>query len=125
MSDRRQLPPRRPVLRQRVKIAGQNLYLDIGFTDIHVRDPREIFIVVQKTGGELRALMDVTARMISVGLQHGVPLSRYIDLLVGTRFNPAGPVVGDERIKFCSSPLDYVARHLGAYYAGRQDLAHV
>jgi ribonucleoside-diphosphate reductase alpha chain len=122
---RRELPARRETLRQRVRIAGCNLYLDCGFYPDTPQTVGEVFIVIQKTGDDLRALVDTTARLISVGLQHGVPLSRYVDLLAGTRFGPAGPVEGDPRIKFCSSPLDYVARHLGVHYLQREDLAHL
>lgn len=128
MSDsiHRPLPARRQILRQRVKIAGRhNLYLDVGFYDEGQTEVGEVFIVLQKTGADLRALMDAVARMVSIGLQHGVPIERYVELLLNTRFDPCGPVEGDARIKFCSSPLDFVGRYLGVYHCNREDLAHL
>lgn len=120
-----ELPARRETIRQAVKIAGHTLYLDVGLYPHRKRERvGEVFIVVRRTGEHERALLDTIARMISLGLQHHVPLARYVTMLVGTRFAPAGPVVGDARIKFCTSPLDYVGRYLGVYFCGRDDLAH-
>ena len=42
-----------------------------------------------------------------------------------TRFEPAGFVQGNERIKNATSIIDYVFRELAISYLGRNDLAHV
>ncbi len=122
------LPNRRETIRQRVKIHGArgpvNLYVDVGFFDQARTEPGEVFVVLQKTGSELRAVLDSLARTISLGLQHGVPLETFVNLYLGTRFEPAGPVEGHEHIKFASSPLDFIARELGIRYCARHELAH-
>ncbi len=129
MNERRELPARRETVRQRVKIYGAkgpfNLYVDVGFFDQARTEPGEVFMVLQKTGSEVRAMLDSIARTVSLGLQHGVPLETFVNLYLGTRFEPAGPVQGHEHIKFALSPLDFLARELGIRYCGREDLAHV
>ncbi len=128
MTERRELPARRETVRQRVKIYGAkgpfNLYVDVGFFDQARTEPGEVFMVLQKTGSEVRAMLDSLARTMSLGLQHGVPLETFVNLYLGTRFEPAGPVEGHEHIKFASSPLDFIARELGIRYCGMSELAH-
>src|SRR5262249_5620742 len=41
------------------------------------------------------------------------------------RFEPSGPVQGNDSIKFATSILDYVFRELAVSYLSRFDLAHV
>ncbi len=62
---------------------------------------------------------------VSLGLQYGVPLEEYVEAFTFTRFEPAGLVQGDDRIKNATSILDYIYRELGVSYLGRDDLAHV
>jgi ribonucleoside-diphosphate reductase alpha chain len=69
--------------------------------------------------------MNNFAIAISLGLQYGVPLEEYVDAFTFTRFEPAGPVQGNDAIKNATSILDYVFRELAISYLGRHDLAHV
>src|SRR6185503_19389946 len=62
---------------------------------------------------------------ISLGLQYGVPLDEYVEAFTFTRFEPAGMVMGNDRIKNATSILDYVFRELAVSYLDRDDLAHV
>ena len=62
---------------------------------------------------------------VSLGLQYGVPLDEYVDAFTFTRFEPSGPVQGNDTIKFATSILDYVFRELAVSYMERFDLAHV
>jgi len=62
---------------------------------------------------------------VSLGLQYGVPLDEYVDAFTFTRFEPSGPVQGNDSIKFATSILDYVFRELAVSYLERFDLAHV
>jgi hypothetical protein len=73
---------------------------------------------------ELVSCYDVIARLISLGWQYGVPVEAVGQMLLGTRFEPAGPVSGHARMKFCSSVTDAIARHLLIEFCGREDLAH-
>jgi ribonucleoside-diphosphate reductase alpha chain len=54
-----------------------------------------------------------------------VPLDEYVDAFTFTRFEPSGPVQGNDTIKYATSILDYVFRELAVSYLERFDLAHV
>lgn len=85
----------------------------------------EIFIDMHKEGAAFRSLMNNFAIAISIGLQYGVPLDEFVDAFVFTRFEPAGPVTGNDSVKSATSILDYIFRELGISYLGRDDLANV
>ena len=80
---------------------------------------------MHKEGAALRAMMNNFAIAVSVGLQYGVPLEKFVEAFTFTRFEPAGMVQGNESIKNATSILDYVFRELAVSYLGRHDLAHV
>jgi ribonucleoside-diphosphate reductase alpha chain len=85
----------------------------------------EIFIDMHKEGAALRSFINNFAIAVSLGLQYGVPLDEYVDAFTFTRFEPSGPVQGNDSIKFATSILDYVFRELAVSYLERFDLAHV
>ena len=80
---------------------------------------------MHKEGAALRSFINNFAIAVSLGLQYGVPLEEYVDAFTFTRFEPAGPVQGNDSIKFATSILDYVFRELAVSYMSRFDLAHV
>src|SRR5690606_26505463 len=84
----------------------------------------EIFIDMHKEGAAFRSLMNNFAIAISIGLQYGVPLDEFVDAFLFTRFEPAGPVTGNDSIKSATSILDYIFRELGVSYLQREDLAN-
>ena len=108
---RHRLANRYETVRQGIKLGGRTLYVDVGRDTDNI--VRSVFIDTYKTGTESRALVEVIARLISLGLQYDVPLEKVCKLLRGTKFKPAGIVVGDPKVRFASSPLDYLAKHLG------------
>ncbi len=122
-AERRRLPDRRKGYIQKAMVGGHKLYLHTGEYD----DGRlgEVFIDMHKEGAAFRSLMNNFAIAISIGLQYGVPLEEYVDAFTFTRFEPAGPVQGNDRIKMATSLLDYIFRELAISYLGRNDLAHV
>jgi ribonucleoside-diphosphate reductase alpha chain len=73
----------------------------------------------------LRSIINNFAIAVSLGLQYGVPLDEYVDAFTFTRFEPQGPVQGNDSIKYATSILDYVFRELAVSYLERFDLAHV
>src|SRR5204863_7696600 len=85
----------------------------------------EIFIDMHKEGAALRSLLNNFAIAVSLGLQYGVPLDEYVDAFTFTRFEPSGPVQGNDSIKYATSILDYVFRELAVSYLARFDLAHI
>jgi ribonucleoside-diphosphate reductase alpha chain len=80
---------------------------------------------MHKEGSAFRALMDSFSIAISVALQYGVPLDVFVNAVTFTRFEPAGMVMGNDRIKNATSILDYIFRELAISYLDREDLAHV
>ncbi len=104
-------------------VGGHKVYLRTGEYD----DGRigEIFIDMHKEGAALRSFINNFAIAVSLGLQYGVPLEEYVDAFTFTRFEPAGPVQGNDSIKYATSILDYVFRELAVSYMERFDLAHV
>jgi ribonucleoside-diphosphate reductase alpha chain len=121
--EREKLPNRRKGYTQKAIVGGHKVYLRTGEFD----DGRlgEIFIDMHKEGAAFRAMMNNFAIAISLGLQYGVPLDEYVEAFTFTRFEPAGMVMGNDRIKNATSILDYVFRELAVSYLDRDDLAHV
>jgi len=122
-AERRRLPDRRKGYIQKAMVGGHKVYLHTGEYD--TGDLGEIFIDMHKEGAAFRSLMNNFAIAISIGLQYGVPLEEYVDAFTFTRFEPAGMVEGNDRIKMATSLIDYIFRELAVSYLGRNDLAHV
>jgi ribonucleoside-diphosphate reductase alpha chain len=123
MRERERMPDRRKGYTQKAVVGGHKIYLRTGEYD----DGKlgEIFIDMHKEGAALRSLLNNFAIAVSLGLQYGVPLDEYVDAFTFTRFEPSGPVQGNDSIKFATSILDYVFRELAVSYLSRFDLAHV
>jgi len=119
---RRKLPDRRKGYIQKASVGGHKVYLHTGEYDDG--ELGEIFIDMHKEGAAFRSLMNNFAVSISIGLQHGVPLEEFVDAFVFTRFEPAGPVTGNDTVKSATSILDYIFRELGISYLGRDDLGN-
>jgi ribonucleoside-diphosphate reductase alpha chain len=121
--ERERMPDRRKGYTQKAVVGGHKVYLRTGEYD----DGRlgEIFIDMHKEGAALRSIINNFAIAISLGLQYGVPLEEYVDAFTFTRFEPSGPVLGNDTIKFATSIIDYVFRELAVSYLSRFDLAHV
>ena len=122
-NDRKVLPNRRRGFTQKARIGGHKIYLHTG--EYKDGSLGEIFLDMNKEGATLGGIMNCFAIAVSLGLQHGVPLRKYVDAFTFTKFEPAGMVQGSEYIKMSTSPLDYIFRELAVRYEGREDLAHV
>jgi ribonucleoside-diphosphate reductase alpha chain len=123
LRERERLPDRRKGYTQKAVVGGHKVYLRTG----EYEDGRlgEIFVDMHKEGAALRSLLNNFAIAVSLGLQYGVPLEEYVDAFTFTRFEPSGPVQGNDSIKYATSILDYVFRELAVSYLSRFDLAHV
>ena len=119
---RRKLPDRRKGYIQKAAVGGHKVYLHTGEYDDG--ELGEIFIDMHKEGAAFRSLMNNFAIGVSIGLQYGVPLEEFVDAFVFTRFEPAGPVTGNDTIKSATSILDYVFRELGISYLDRTELGN-
>ena len=123
LAKRRSLPGRRLGYTQKAVIGGHKLYLRTG--EYEDGTLGEIFLDMHKEGAAFRSLMNCFAIAVSLGLQHGVPLERFVDAFLFTRFEPSGPVGMSAHIKMSTSLIDYIFRELAITYLGRNDLAQV
>ncbi len=116
---RRALPARSKGFTQKVTIGGQRLFLRTGeYSDGSLG---EVSITLAGRDGALtKGLAEAVATAISLALQHGVPLERFVDAFAHGRFGASGVVEGDPAILEASSPLDYVLRALAEAYLGRR-----
>ena len=116
------MPDRRKGYIQKATIGDHKVYLHTGeYEDGKIG---EIFIDTSKEGELVKALMNNFAISVSLGLQYGVPLDEFISAFVGTKFEPSGKVLGNDRILSATSILDYIFRELAISYQNREDLAH-
>jgi ribonucleoside-diphosphate reductase alpha chain len=106
---RRHLPDERRALTHHFSIAGQEGYLTVGVYEDGL--PGEIFITMAKQGSTISGLMDAFATVVSLALQHGVPLSVLCEKLSHMRFEPSG-WSGNPKIGYAKSLIDYIARWL-------------
>src|SRR4051794_39359584 len=90
------LPAPRESVIQKARVGGQVVYLDVGFYP----DGRigEVFLDCAKAGSALRMTLHALAMLLSVAIQHGVPLKTLLGCLEGADFMPQGPVQHDETV---------------------------
>lgn len=116
---RLRLPDRRKGYTQKAVIGGHKVYLRTGeYSDGRLG---EIFIDMHKQGAAFRSLINSFAIAVSIGLQYGVPLDEFVDAFTATRFEPSGPVEGNDSVRSATSVLDYIFRELAISYLGRCD----
>ena len=77
--------------------------------------PGEVFMKVSKQGSTLSGVMDAFSIAVSLGLQHGVPLSTFVRKYTNMRFEPAG-ITDDPELRLASSLVDYIFRRLALDY---------
>jgi ribonucleoside-diphosphate reductase alpha chain len=75
----------------------------------------EVFITIDRAGSTLSGFADAVALLMSLLLQHGIPLEVIAQKLVAMKFPPSG-FTGDSKIPRSSSILDYVSRWLMLTY---------
>ncbi|MCS1350734.1 vitamin B12-dependent ribonucleotide reductase [Mechercharimyces sp. CAU 1602] len=121
-SVRRRLPRKREGFTQEARIAGQKIFVRTG--EYEDGSLGEIFIDMHKAGSTMRGMLDAFAVAVSLGLQHGVPLEKYVDSMTFTRFEPAG-TVDHPNVKMATSVIDYVFRMLGMEYLEKTDFVQI
>jgi len=123
LAKRRRLPQRRKGYTQKAIVGGHKVYIRAG--EYEDGTLGEIFLDMHKEGAAFRSLMNCFAISVSLGLQYGVPLEEYVDAFIFSRFEPSGPVGGNDHIKMATSVIDYIFRELAITYMGRYDLGQV
>lgn len=116
----RDLPNRRNGYTQKASVNGHRVLLRT--CEYDDGSLGEIHVGLHKEGAAFRGLMDNFALAVSIGLQHGVKLERFVEAFTMTRFGPAGSVEGDPAVRAATSLLDYAFRNLAANYLPRHAL---
>ena len=120
--EKRAVPAKRGGITVSAKVGQQQLWLRTGeYPDGRLA---EVFVDMYKEGATVRSLLNMFAIAVSMGLQYGVPLEKYVENFTFTRFEPAG-FTDHPNIKNCTSVIDFVFRVLGMEYLGRMDFVQV
>jgi len=120
--EKRRVPAKRSGITVSAKIGNQQIWLRTGeYPDGRLA---EIFIDMYKEGAGFRSMLNMFAISVSMGLQYGVPLEKFVENFVFTRFEPAG-MTDHPNVKICTSVIDFVFRILGMEYLGRTDFVQV
>ena len=116
-ANRHRLPDERVGITHHFSIAGHEGYLTVGLYPNG--QPGEIFIRMAKEGSTIAGLMECFGTVVSVSLQHGVPLKVLCDKLSHTRFEPSG-WTGNEELGYAKSIMDHLFSLFGVAIPVRQ-----
>ncbi len=120
--EKRRVPAKRGGITVSAKIGNQQIWLRTGeYPDGRLA---EIFIDMYKEGAGFRSMLNMFAISVSMGLQYGTPLEKYLENFLFTRFEPSG-FTDHPNIKSCTSVIDFVFKVLGMEYLGRTDYVQV
>lgn len=114
------LPKQRRGFNQEATVGNHKLFVRTG--EYEDGTLGEVFVDMHRVGTAFRSVLGLFAIAVSFGLQHGVPLEKFVDRFVGTRFEPDGIVTGYPQIRTALSIVDYIFRVLGIAYLHRKDL---
>jgi ribonucleoside-diphosphate reductase alpha chain len=117
-ANRHRLLNERSAITHHFTFGGHEGYLTVGFYPNG--QPGEIFIRMAKAGSTIAGLMECLGTVVSVSLQHGVPLKVLCDKLSHTRFEPSG-WTGNAEIGYAKSITDYLFRWMELrFLSGKQ-----
>jgi ribonucleoside-diphosphate reductase alpha chain len=119
---RERLPRRRQSKTFAFRVADCEGYVTVG--EYEDGRPGEVFIKVSKQGSTLAGIMDAFSISISLGLQHGVPLSTYVRKYSNMKFEPAG-ITDDAELRIASSLVDYIFRRVALEYLPADERAEL
>ncbi|MHB8263305.1 MAG: vitamin B12-dependent ribonucleotide reductase [Acidimicrobiales bacterium] len=115
---RERLPRRRRSSTFAFRVADCEGYVTVGEYDDG--RPGEVFMKVSKQGSTLAGIMDAFSIAVSLGLQHGVPLSTFVRKYTNMRFEPAG-ITDDADLRIATSLVDYIFRRLALDYMNEKE----
>lgn len=119
---RHSLPIKRSGFTLEASVSGHKLFLRTG--EYEDGSLGEIFVDMYKEGASYRSLLNTFAIAVSVGLQYGVPLEKFVNAFTFTRFEPNGKT-DHPFIRSATSILDFIFRVLGYEYLNRTDFLQV
>jgi ribonucleoside-diphosphate reductase alpha chain len=120
--DKISLPSKRKGFNYAATIGGQKIFFRTG--EYENKELGEIFIDMFKAGASYKSLLNCFAVAVSLGLQYGVPLEKFVEKFIYTRFDPSG-FTDHPSVRNATSVLDFIFRILAIDYLGRSDLAQI
>ena len=120
--DKISLPSKRKGFNYAANIGGQKIFFRTG--EYENKELGEIFIDMFKAGASYKSLLNCFAVAVSLGLQYGVPLEKFVEKFIYTRFEPSG-FTDHPSVRHATSVLDFIFRVLAIDYLGRSDLAQL
>lgn len=107
------LAPKREAEITKFNLGNHEGYLIVGkYPDGY---PGEVFLQMSKAGSSVNGYSAALGVLVSMCLQHGVPIETIIDKLENMQFEPSG-YTGNKDIPFANSSVDYIARELKRRY---------
>ena len=116
---RRRLPDERPSIVHRFSVGGKRGTVIVGLFDDGT--PGELFLRSDRAGSHADHMADAFAIVVSLALQHRVPLRALTSKFKHTAFEPSGVTTNPE-IPIAQSILDYVARWLELRFLGGREV---
>lgn len=94
---REELPARRRTERQPIHVKNQEVYVEVGFYEDN--RPGEVFLKAGRVGSDVQDIFDALATVLSVAMQHGVPLSAFPITGKGNALTGEGNELVDEIVR--------------------------
>lgn len=115
------MPQDRQGFVHKFRVGNFKCYLNVGmYPD---GKPGEVQITADKVGTTMNGILAAFAISLSIGLQSGVPISRYIEKFKGMSFEPLGRTNStDRRLMHVNSIMDYIARLLEIRFVHKEQL---
>jgi ribonucleoside-diphosphate reductase alpha chain len=107
---RQKLPETRQSITHKYTIGSTEGYITVGLYDDG--RPGEVFIKQSKAGSSIQGFTDTVAILLSMCLQHGVPLTDLIRKLAFSKFDPSG-FTRNPDVPMAHSCIDYLMRWMG------------
>lgn len=112
---KKRLPPTRKSITHKIELLnGIEAYLTVSQYDDGT--PGELFLNLSTGGSTLAGMADMWAIAISMGLQYGIPVDKFVEKFMGRTFEPGGYTTNPE-IQTCTSLVDYIAQFLSKQYS--------
>ena len=108
---RQRLSDRRHQLTENIEVGSQTYTASAGI-DPDVGNVREVFLCGAKEGSEIDNILGDTAVVISVALQHGVPIDALARSVARTRTTPIQPSELDGGLPLPTIPVSVIGRAL-------------
>jgi ribonucleoside-diphosphate reductase alpha chain len=112
------LPDERKSITHKFRVGDQEGYITVGLYDDG--RPGEIFVKINKEGSTVSGLTDAVAKLASIALQYGVPLTELAPKMRNTRFEPYGPT-GNPEVPWATSVIDYIFHWLQVKFGKGQE----